>query len=206
MESILNSPGLSETPQVPSGNQGVEKAEAVAQQEAIVSYETHKRLLGEKKKLQDRLEQVETQWKAKTEQEMKAQNQYKELYESTLKDRESLNSKLGEQEKRWNDAIKLDSFMQSMGSRKIEPKYASFINLDGILLDPESGSIDSVSVQREVDRICREYPEIIKGAVQVHNMPGDPPRNPLLHGSDSLRPKSSKEKLLEAASYLAKPR
>lgn len=197
--------GLGETPKSSSGSNGNEVAQEpqIEQQVSSVSYDTHKRLLGEKKKLQERLEQVETQWKSREESELKAQNQYKTLYENALKERETLSSRLTDQEQRWNNAIKLDSFMSAMGSRKIESKYANFINLETIALDPETGHVDPVSVQREVDRICRDYPEIIKGAVQPKQLPADAPRNPL-QGNHTLKDMSTRERIKIAAEMLSK--
>lgn len=202
-DSVQTSPSLGETiPNASSGSTGQEVS-SVSEPQGTVSYETHKRLLSEKKKLQERLEQVETQWKSKQEVELKEQNQWKTLYEQEQKNRTELHSKLTEQETRWNNAIKLDSFMQAMGSRKIDSKYAGFINLETIALDPETGTIDALSVQREVERICRDFPEIVKGAVQPKQLPPEAPRNPL-HGSDSLKAMSSKDRIKIAAEMLAK--
>lgn len=204
MTDLNQASSLSETAPVSSGSLGeVKDTLNTEQQQGTVSYDTHKRLLSEKKKLQERLEQVETEWRSKKEIELKEQNQWKTLYEQEQKERETLHSRLSEQEQRWNNAIKLDSFMQAMGSRKIDSKYANFINLDTIALDQESGQVDALSVQREVDRICREYPEIVRGAVQAKQLPADAPRNPL-QGSDSFRAMSSKEKIRLSAEMLTK--
>lgn len=173
----------------------------VAPVEGSVSYDTHKRLLGEKKKLQERLEQFESQAKQKQEEDLKSQNQYKLLYDNALKERESLSKKLEDNDQRWNNAIKLDSFMNSLNGRKIEAKYAGFINLDQILLDPESGQVDALSVQREVERICKEFPEIVKGATAPKGVPNLPAQNPLGSGQ-SIRPLTAQERIKASAAAL----
>lgn len=173
------------------------------QQSSSVSYESHKRLLSEKKKLQERLEALETQAKSKHEEDLKAQNQYKVLYENALTEVKKISEREKQKDDRWTDAIKYDAFTQAMGSRKIESKYAGFVNLKDIAVDPESGDVDPISVQREVERVCRDFPEIIKGAVQPKNMPANAPKNPL-QGAHSLQKLSTRERMLEAAKLLAK--
>lgn len=190
---------LSEEQSVTSGV----KAENVETKVDNVSYETHKRLLGEKKKLQERLDSLESQWKARQEEELKAQNKYQSLYESTLKERDEYMSKLKEQDSRWNNAIKLDAFMNALGGRKIESKYASFINLDSINLDEDTGSVDSLTVQKEIERICRDFPEIVKVAVQPKQLPSEAPKNPLRDSNASV---TSRDKIREAARFLSKNR
>jgi hypothetical protein len=140
-----------------------------------VAYESYQKLLSEKKKLQARLDKQEREAEGKQREELEAQQKYKELWESEKTEVESLRGKVRSYEERWDDALKLDAFNRALGdTRRIDAKYSGFIDTSNILIDPETGKIDSLTAKREVDRVFKEYPEIVKSTVTNH-LPNENP-------------------------------
>src|SRR3990167_5454034 len=140
-----------------------------------VSYDTYKKLLSEKKKVQSELDKIRKETDEIKRKELESQNQYKELYESSKTETEKLKETLKGHEERWQDALKLNAFNAALGdTKRIEPKFYGFIDTSKILVDPETNKVDPVSVQKEVNRVNREYPEIIKSTVKG-SMPSESP-------------------------------
>jgi hypothetical protein len=124
---------------------------------------------------------------------LKANERYKELWESTKQENDTLKQNLDSRNQQWNDALKLSAFHDSLGdNRRLETKYSGFIDTDKILLDPETNKVDALSVKKEVDRILKEYPEIIKSTVANH-LPNTSPSKPGTLTPDEWRKLSSAE-------------
>ncbi len=154
-----------ETPPNPEGKDGDK-----------VAYDSYKKLLSEKKALQLKLDKLQKDADERVKTELENQQKYKELYEAGKSESEDLKKKLQAHDERWNDALKLNAFNSALGdTRKIESKFYGFIDTSKILIDPETNKVDPVSVQKEVDRVTREYPEIIKSTVRG-DLPNGSPR------------------------------
>lgn len=175
---------MSDSEQSQASGEGQEKASGTpesVQQRDSVAYDTYRKVLSEKKKRDEQLQSVteeltaiKSQMKEKADQELKDQNRYKELYESTVQENQNLKSSLSEKDTRWNNALKLDAFYKGLNGKVIDSKYSGFINVDNILVDPDTGSIDTTTVQREIERVTTEYPEIVKGS-QSKPLPAQAP-------------------------------
>lgn len=132
-----------------------------------VAYESYKKLLTEKKTIQLKLDKLQKETDERVKTELESQQKYKELYEAGKSESEDLKKKLQAHDERWQDALKLNAFNSALGdTRKIESKFYGFIDTTKILIDPETNKADPVSVQKEVDRVTKEYPEIIKSTVK----------------------------------------
>lgn len=136
-----------------------------------VSWETHRKLLSEKKKLQEsyrsvteRLSALEAEQQEKAKKELAEQNRWKELYEQEKEQASKYQTELQARDQQIESALKLDAFKQALGNKVIDRKYFGFIDTGKILLDPDSGQVDPTSVQREVERVQATYPEIIRAA------------------------------------------
>lgn len=134
-----------------------------------VSYDTYKKILAEKKAAQAKLDEYQKESERREAQKLEEQQKYKELYENAKTETQSLSEKVQAYETRWQDAIKLTAFHDALGdTKKIDSKYSGFIDTSKILVDPESGKIDKVSVQKEVERVTNSYPEIVKSTITSH--------------------------------------
>lgn len=155
-----------ENPPSPEGSEGEAKT---------ISYETYRKLLSEKKNLQSENEKLKGESTERERRELESKEEYKKLYESSKTENEELKNKVKSHEERWQDALKLNAFNSALGdTKKIEPKYYGFIDTSKILIDPETNKVDAVSVQKEVDRVTRDYPELIKSTIKG-NMPNNAP-------------------------------
>lgn len=171
-----------ENPVGAENNQPVVES-AVESKEGSVSYETHRKLLAEKKNMQARLReieekagQLESNLKSIETKKLEEQNRYKELYEQIQKENSSLKSSITERDQAIQNAIKVDAFQKALGSKSIDQKYYGFINTDNIIYDMESNAVDELSTQKEVERILSEFPEIVKDT-QSKQLPNQAPKS-----------------------------
>lgn len=146
-----------------------------------VAYDTYRKVLSEKKRrddevatLREQVESLQSADKQRTETELKQKEDYKQLLE--LRDQELAEAKtqLGSLGKQRADASKLDAFLSALDG-KVDKKFWHLVNLDKIVVDPESGNVDEMSVTKQVEDFRTSYPEIItvKG---LSKMPSQSPR------------------------------
>lgn len=166
--------------EAPDDSSGVPGDEGNKNEQSTVSYETHRKLLSEKKKrdeeldaLKKRLGEFESKEKERTEQELKQKEDFKSLLALRDKELQETKSRLTELTTQQVNALKLESFLSAIDG-KIDRKYWGHIDLDKIKLNPDSGDVDEMSVTALVDQFKKEYPEIIK----VGRAPGLPPNSP----------------------------
>jgi hypothetical protein len=134
-----------------------------------VSFESHRKLLGEKKKLagvveemQKKLAKFERAEKQRTEQELQEQQRYKELLSLKEEELAKKDERLMGMERQFTDMAKFDAFQKALGQGLIERKYWGLVNLDEILVNPDSKEVDEMSVTKYVEKFQSSYPEVIK--------------------------------------------
>ena len=142
-----------------------------------VAYATHNKLLSEKKSLQtkfndvnselERLRQESSERENKTLQE---QNQYKELWEKekeahdgTKKDFNGLNTNL-------ERASKLNAFEKALGSRLSHDSFYQHVDLDKMITN-EAGEIEAESVKLAVDSFREIYGDSLLEKKELGKMP-----------------------------------
>jgi hypothetical protein len=155
---------------VPSGNEP--QASGVVPDTVVeggkVAYESHLKLLGEKKKVAERAAALELELESLRAKERERENQELEKsknYEQLLKNREeelkALKDRTAKFENERVQARKLDAFIKTLGG-SLEDKYWSLVDLDKIAVDPATNTVDTMSVSRYVDEYRATYPETIK--------------------------------------------
>ena len=157
----------------PSGN---------IEQDKTVTYSTYKKVLSQEKNLRARLEEAnaviaekEAKEKAEEEKRLSEQGEYKKLLELERKKREELEGKTKDYERSILDAHKLNAFKEKLGGRVANPAYYDFVDLDNIVINPETGEIDSASVQAVVDKFVVEHSPLIKQSRPT--LPNQAPRD-----------------------------
>jgi hypothetical protein len=137
--------------------------------EQRVSYETHRKLLGEKKRLQEERDSLLAKSEAseleRLEQDGKLSEQlefYKSKNTEALTKVEELTLKLNGEQDKWNTARKLNAFKDALPGQLVSSKFLIHVPVDDILLDPETGEPDSHSVKKVVDFFTQEFAEVIK--------------------------------------------
>ena len=166
-----------------------------------VAYETHRKLLGEKKKLTEKhqavleeLEALKGQVKSRETKELEEKEEYKKLWEQSKAERDELNNKLSSFQQEQTNSRKLRSFLNTLDG-KVAEKWWGHIDLDKILVNPDTGAVDEMSVTKYVEQFQKEYPEIIVKQK-------DPPMPSPAPGGNPSGPSSLKDQQLELANLL----
>lgn len=164
-----------------SGNETPDNSNDSKPKGDTVSREAYDRLLDEKKSFAKRLKELEDGAKKKTEEELRAKEDWKKIAESRdaeiaeLKSNlESLTGKISEYETREVTTKKFRAFLKSLDG-KIEDKSLSLVPIDMITVNPETGEVDEMSVNKAVKQFKAEWPELIKTGTGV-KLPNDAPR------------------------------
>jgi hypothetical protein len=140
-----------------------------------VSYETHRKLLDEKKKLQARLAEIETEKRTKEEEELARKGETQKLLELAKKEAEELRTKLTAKEQREVQAKKLSAVIRGMGSN-VDEKWFGVIgqHLDEVVFNAETGEVEQMSVTAIVEDLKKTWPEMTRKPVV--GMPADAPK------------------------------
>ena len=158
----------------------------------VVSHESHKKLLAQRKADQEKLRAMQTRLQeleakeadiAKKESELeeiklKSEGNWKALLES----RESALKKLEEKntellgitkgyEKKYTDAYKINAFKDAIGGDLKLPDYYSFVDTEKMAIDPETGAIDVDSVKNYANEFVSKYKDLI--SFKKGKLPGE---------------------------------
>jgi len=147
----------------------------------VVAYETHRKLLGEKKREAEKRQQAEaelekyrTAEKEREEKKLQDNEEFQKLLAIREKERDEYKTKYEAAEARTLEARKLDAFLNTLDG-KVDRKFWGHIDLEKVIIDPSTGNIDDMSVTKAVEEFKAEYPEII---TTPGKGPGLPPESP----------------------------
>lgn len=174
-----------------------------------VAYETHQKLLGEKKKLGEKLTTIEQELeslRAKDRERENAELEKQKNYEQLLRNREEELKKAKEAltsiETERLQARKLDAFLRTLGNGTLDERYWGLIPIDEIVIDPATRQVDEMTVTKAVELYRKSYPETIKRA-HVPGMPSNAPQGTpgklTVEEWKNLPPKEKKARIGEVA-------
>jgi transposase len=192
-----NIPG-GDDPTNPSGNPGGNPEDDKDKSKGTVSYDSHKKLLDEKKSLAKRLEDFEKREKERLDQDLKQKEDWKKLVEVREKEANEFKSKFETLSSEIEQSRKLRSFLGHV-SGTVDEHYWPLISLDDIAVDPETGKPDEASVKVAVKEFEKLFPEVIKpkgGGPKAPNGPAAPPAGKLTHEDWLKLPYAEKKKRL----------
>jgi exonuclease VII large subunit len=156
-----------QTPATASGNQdGQKSADAVA-------YETHRKLLSEKKALAERLAQLEAAHKEREETEARQKQDWKKLLDVREQELASERDRRSSLEGQVFKAVKKSAFQKALGSN-FNPNYEKLIDFDQIVIDP-AGNVDGLALNKYVEQFRKDFREIIS-PVAVPGVPQNAPQ------------------------------
>ena len=151
-----------------------------ASQEDKVSHSTYLKILGEKKKTseklketQQRLDSLLAEKEAAEKARLEEQGNYKEINKNLEEEIKKLRTSISEREAAESEAIKFSAVLEGLGG-KVHKKFYPLIDYESVILDPETRQPDELSVSKVVERITKEYPEIIQGQQNVRLPNGAP--------------------------------
>jgi len=135
-----------------------------------VSYETHRRLLNEKKILAEKAKKQEEDlaaYRAKEAEIEKKKLEDQGEYQKILKNKEeevlTLKQKLELRDKEDTDRKKLSACLKSVGVN-LHSKFYSLIDFEEVAVNPETGEIDESSVKKVVDQFKTNFPEVVQAS------------------------------------------
>ena len=136
--------------------------------DGTVAYETYQKVLNEAKNAKEKLRALESEFHKERENKMKHEGDWKGLIELREKEIKELKDQMT---KISNDYSTLDSHVKT--SKKlsavlnkiegvIDQKYYGLIDLDEVMVNPESGEIDEMSVIKAAQSFKTQYPEVVR--------------------------------------------
>jgi len=140
-----------------------------------VSYETHRKLLDEKKKIQAKLEAIEAEKRQAEEADLVRKGETQKLLDLAKKEAEELRSKLTQKEQREMQAKKMSAVIRGLGT-SVDEKWYGVLgqHIDDVVLNPDTGEVEMMSVTSIVDELKKTWPEMLKKPAV--GMPADAPK------------------------------
>lgn len=132
----------------------------------------HNELLAETKTAKAKLKEFQEKERLKEEEEAKKRGDYEKLVKDRDEELLKLKGELTTHKSRMESASKLAAVLDAVDS-DIERKWFDMIPLDQIILNPETGEIDQMSVTKTVENLKKTWPEMFK--VKGKGLPTDAP-------------------------------
>lgn len=135
----------------------------------VVSHETFKKLLGQKKSVEQENADLKKRLQSIEEQKLQEAGEWKKIAE--LKEKETLEAKqLAETEKQRAESLnknllnmaKLQAVTEALPGKLELPEYMAFIPLDKVIINPETGEIDKTSVESVSQEFVKKYSKLLK--------------------------------------------
>ena len=146
-----------------------------------VSFESHRKLLGEKKKQQAQLRDAlaklaehETDRDAAETAKLEEQGRFKELLAAEQAKNSTLTQELGSYRTRVENSVKFNAIKKTLGA-DIPNVFSKLIDFSKVELD-DGGLPDEMSVTKMVEHIRTELPQIIVSQATRGNLPNESPR------------------------------
>ena len=147
--------------------QSVEPSVEQAKRETV-AYETHQKLLSQRKADQARLAEMDAKLKTFEETEMKKQQakleekgEYQKILEAKENELKSLQERIKNDEQRRINSEKESAFLNSLGGKLKNPEYIRFASKDEIAVDPDTGKVDELSLKQVVDKFLKEHSTLV---------------------------------------------
>ena len=160
----------------PTDNTG----EASGGQEERVSFTTYKKTLTQLKNMQEKyrekeslLDEFQRKEKEIEQKRLEEQGEYKKLLDM---ERQKLTKYEQERDQYKNKLItahKLNAFTEKLPSKISRPEYYKHIDVDSIIIDPETGMVDESSVDNAVNLFIKEHHQLLD--TKRVSMPSDSP-------------------------------
>ena len=133
-----------------------------SENEGMVKYATHKKLLNQLKNRSEELDELRAFKTKVEEQDAIKRGEFEKIIASRDETIKELQTKLDTIERDVTDGTKLQAFLDSVPGKVKKQEYLSFVDLDKIGVDPDTGKIDQISLERSVKNFVETYPEFIQ--------------------------------------------
>lgn len=181
----------------------------VSENKDTVSYDTHRKLLSEKKKrdedyraAQEEVQRLKDADRARQEKEAKDVDDVRKLLELERSEKLEIKAKLDGQTSMLTEAYKNQAFMKALPG-PLPEKYHKMVDLSEVIIDPTTGEADPISVKRATDKFMAEFGELVQipGKAKIPNQAAQPITNMSDEVWASMSPKDKKENLAAYVAY-----
>lgn len=147
-----------------NGNSVPPQSDSVASEPKVdvVKYETYSRVLAEAKKLKEKVKTYEDTIQQSQENKLKEQNEWKALAEQYKAKLDQTSSVLQEQERSIINGLKYHEFEKHLGGKLKNNDYATFVDFEKIILNPETKQVDPDSVKSVVSDFVKSHPSLVE--------------------------------------------
>jgi hypothetical protein len=144
-----------------SGGANGQNGQQQDQQPTTVAYDTHRRLLDEKKKVQKRADDAEAKLKEIEDEKLKASGDYQKMLDAEKERNRILAEENASHKKVRQDARKMNAFLKAVGST-LDDKWLRQIDLEKISFLEGTDEVDQMSVTTQVNNFKQEWPEAFR--------------------------------------------
>ena len=127
-----------------------------------VAYDTYRRVLNEAKKLKEQVKLYEEEKNKSHENKLKEQNEWRALAETYQQQLHEKTKILQDQEQSIVNGMKYQEFEKHLGGKLKNKDYATFIEFEKIVMNPETKRIDEESVKGVVSNFVKKHSELVE--------------------------------------------
>jgi vacuolar-type H+-ATPase subunit I/STV1 len=172
----------------PSGQPENDLVDQTKEKKDVVAYETYQKTLAQEKNLRAKTQELESELNSlknaqreAEEAKLNEKGEFKKLVELREQEIEKLREKISFVEKdrdgykgNLDDTYKLQAFYDKLPGKIKRKEYLGFVDLESIIVDPETGDIDSSSVQNVVSGFIERHGDLIESS-KFGGLPADAP-------------------------------
>ena len=163
-------PGASGTQPIDASGSG----EVVEPKRDTVAYETHRKLLGEKKTVQKKYDDLVALNKAGQDKALAEQGEYKDLYNQSKERIAELEDELGETKDARDTFVRIRAVLSAIDG-KVDKEYYPHLGYKNVIIDPDTKEVDEMSVSKVVEAFKAKHSVLIQGN-RPANLPKDAPQ------------------------------
>lgn len=134
-----------------------------------VAYETYRKSVDAEKKAKARSREQEAELEKyraadleREQKELEAKGEYQTIISARDQKIAEQQAKIEEIASRQSESIRKQAFLSQLPATLLHPDYISFADLKSIGVDPETGQVDSVSLQAAKDRFLKSHSSLLK--------------------------------------------
>lgn len=140
----------------------------------VVTKKHHERVLFELKKEREAKAALQSEKEAREKKDLEERGEYQKLLELAKKEKEEAEAEAKALKNQFVTGRKANALLKALDNG-VDDKYFSFLPIDEILLDPESGEINQTSVTKAAESFKKNYPEIYRSK-NAPRLPNDAPQ------------------------------
>lgn len=125
-----------------------------------VSYETHRKLLSEKKRVQEERDALAAKDAERERKELEARGDFLKIIEIEKKRADEAEAKASSYEERTKTSKKVNALLKALDN-SVPEKYLVMLPYEDLPIDPETGEVNQTAVAKAAEEFRKNYPELL---------------------------------------------